>query len=420
MRGLKISLEDLEPVAEEEVYADGLRLGSLLVSSNGVSSAGGGASYVLSPDDLVVLTTAEGGFLGKGSSGAVRRATVTRTGVVLAVKEIKITSQAHLSEIRRELETLYESGDYSSSRFLVDFHGAYSHEGSVFIAMECLDGSLNEVQKPVPPRVISNIIRGVLQGLVYLHRTRHLIHRDLKPSNVLFNRTTGDIKISDFGVSSTLDGTKGDAHSFVGTVTYMSPERLRGEVYSYAADIWSLGLLAAELALGKCPFASLRGESTEARFWSLLQHLSHDGPALVLPEELDLKLVDFIAACVAKNPDQRPTCTELLQHPFMIMNINMDVPPRVRDQADREAVKEWLAATSSTSRERKGSAGTNDLQSFAGTADPTRSVSGMVSCPSTSASLWEDAARAADGAGGGRSPSRGDLNLDEELSKLLQ
>ncbi|KAG5463915.1 hypothetical protein LSCM1_00088 [Leishmania martiniquensis] len=338
MSRLKINLDAIERdggSATEGFCADGVRIGSLLVSSEGVRDSQGN-SYVLSLGDLEVIPDAEGGFLGKGSSGAVRRAIHRRSKTIVALKEIKVTGHAHISEIRRELETLH-AGD-SATPYLVTFYGAFAHEGSIYIAMEAMDGSLHELHKPVPPHVLACVTRLMLKGLTYLHRTRHLIHRDLKPSNVLYNSRTGDIKISDFGVSSNLECTKADAHSFVGTVTYMSPERLRGEHYSYGADIWSLGLVVAELAVGVRPYAGLRGGSSEARFWALLQHLNSDGAALELPPEMDSDLADFIRLCVAKSPERRPTCTELLRHRFILKHA----------AAAGEAVTEQGQTTTST------------------------------------------------------------------------
>ncbi|KPA79953.1 putative protein kinase [Leptomonas pyrrhocoris] len=318
MSRLKINLEAIERDCNtnaEGFSADGrVRVGSLLVSSEGVRDSEG-HYYELSLNDFDVVPEAEGGFLGRGSSGSVRRATHRRSSTAVALKEIKVSGKAHMSEIRRELETLH-AGD-SATPYLVNFYGAFTHEGAVFIAMEAMDGSLQEIAKPTPLPVLACITRQMLKGLFYLHRIRHLMHRDLKPSNVLYNSRTGDIKISDFGVSSFLECTKADAHSFVGTVTYMSPERLHGDSYSYGADIWSLGLVVGELALGACPFAGLRGESSEGRFWALIQHLNAAGPALELPEEMDGTLADFINACVVKSPEQRATCSELLQHPFI-------------------------------------------------------------------------------------------------------
>ncbi|CCW67057.1 unnamed protein product [Phytomonas sp. Hart1] len=362
---LKLNIDDLvrdDKLDHEDILCDeGVRLGSLLVSSQGlrtsvgVSSAMNGSSsfpqQALSLMDLVIISDDKGGFLGRGSSGTVHRAINRRTGVVLALKEIKVTRQEHLSEIRCELEALYSGGHPSCSQ-LVDFCNAFSYEGSVFIAMECLDGSLGQIRKPVPDSVLAHITKSVLHGLAYLHRTRHLIHRDLKPSNVLFNRTTGAIKISDFGLSSNLECTRGDASSFVGTVTYMSPERLKGEPYSYGADIWSLGLVVAELALGTCPYAHLHGGSIEARFWTLLQHLNSDEAALELPPEMGSSLADFITSCVAKNPEERPTCAKLLQHPFILSHCTSSESDS--DEEDRRLVREWLATSFPKSRSVKG------------------------------------------------------------------
>ncbi|RNF05837.1 protein kinase [Trypanosoma rangeli] len=331
MSGLRISLDDLESDNDDstQMIHEVLRLGEITVSAEGLTTSMG-YKYGLSPDDVIVSAT---GFLGQGSSGSVRRATHRKTGEALALKEIKITSQAHLQEIRRELETLHRDGN--NSPYLVGFYGAFCHEGSVFIAMECMDGSLASVRKPVPTGVLASIARSILRGLWDLHRNRHLIHRDLKPSNILFSRD-GRIEISDFGVSSFLECTRADAHSFVGTLTYMSPERLKGESYSFAADIWSFGLVVAELALGRCPFTDKLARAnapTEAGFWVLLQHLSSDGPVIVLPSTMDSALADFISACIEKDSQRRPTCEQLLQHPFITNAIEDD---------DRRVIREWL------------------------------------------------------------------------------
>ena len=63
------------------------------------------------------------------------------------------------------------------------------------------------------------------------------------------------MKISDFGVSGQLSHSVAKCRSWVGTVTYMSPERIRSELYSYTADIWSLGLTVVECVLGRYPYS---------------------------------------------------------------------------------------------------------------------------------------------------------------------
>ncbi|CAB0041453.1 unnamed protein product [Trichogramma brassicae] len=90
----------------------------------------------------------------------------------------------------------------------------------------------------------------VLKGLSYLRDKHAIMHRDVKPSNILVN-SAGEIKICDFGVSGQLIDSM--ANSFVGTRSYMSPERLQGTHYSVQSDIWSLGLSLVEMAIGMYP-----------------------------------------------------------------------------------------------------------------------------------------------------------------------
>ncbi len=89
-----------------------------------------------------------------------------------------------------------------------------------------------------------------MRGLSYLREQHHIIHRDVKPSNILVN-SAGEIKICDFGVSGQLIDSM--ANSFVGTRSYMSPERLQGSEYSVASDVWSLGLSLLEVSFGIFP-----------------------------------------------------------------------------------------------------------------------------------------------------------------------
>lgn len=77
---------------------------------------------------------------------------------------------------------------------------------------------------------IAPSIKKVLNGMEYLHKTIKLIHRDIKPSNLLVN-SNGLIKISDFGVSGQLMNSRDQRSTWIGTVTYMSPERLRGGMH---------------------------------------------------------------------------------------------------------------------------------------------------------------------------------------------
>jgi mitogen-activated protein kinase kinase len=99
------------------------------------------------------------------------------------------------------------------------------------------------------------------------------MHRDIKPDNILLNKK-GFVKVTDFGISKQYDGDETEkARTFLGTMTYMSPERMQGEKYSYAGDIWSLGIMLIETVTGKFPFKETKG------FLEMLEQISeHNSP----------------------------------------------------------------------------------------------------------------------------------------------
>lgn len=100
--------------------------------------------------------------------------------------------------------------------------------------------------------VLASMAAQVLQGLRFLHE-RHKVHRDVKPGNLLLN-SRGQVKLADFGVARKLGGTSDLSRTFVGTVGYMSPERIQGLRYNAKADIWGFGLSLMACALGRFPY----------------------------------------------------------------------------------------------------------------------------------------------------------------------
>lgn len=172
--------------------------------------------------------------------------------------------------------------------------------------------------------------------------------------------TEGQIKICDFGVSGELINSIAD--TFVGTSTYMSPERIQGAQYTVKSDVWSLGVSLIELALGRFPFSdnhdsdnsdledlegtlspgqpifsagkkkskedkdrkrksmgvSLQGGSRTMSILELLQHIVNEPAPRLTPEGRFPKAAeDFVDACLLKDPEARKTPKELLILPWM-------------------------------------------------------------------------------------------------------
>ena len=169
--------------------------------------------------------------------------------------------------------------------------------------------------------VLGSMAKQLLNGLRFLHSTEQL-HRDVKPANVLINNR-GELKVSDFGIAKNLKGNgekkahleDGGAHTFVGTLTYMSPERINGGRYGYAADVWSAGLTLLTTALGKLPL-----DMADGGYWSVMACVRDDEPPK-LPEgdsRWSEDFRNFIELCLIKDEKARPTCAELLKHKFVM------------------------------------------------------------------------------------------------------
>lgn len=116
----------------------------------------------------------------------------------------------------------------------------------------------------------------------------------------------------------------------------LQPERLTGEMYSFASDIWSLGISVVECATGRFPFVKRDGTAPISGFWELLNHIkSQDPPSLSTKDGFSPEISDFVAQCLCKDPNSRASAIELLSHPFIQRNVPETFP---RQQPD------WYAA----------------------------------------------------------------------------
>ena len=255
-------------------------------------------------------------ILGKGASSLVRKALHRPSSTMLAVKILNVFDKGKRDQLLRELRTLYSN----PLPWIVGFHDCLYDEGAMYIVLEYMDGgSLADVLQIVRDTgsgglselVLGKLTRHVLEGLNHLHHERHQVHRDMKPGNILLN-SSGEVKISDFGISSQLDNTNGMCSTFVGSTCYMGPERLSGRPYSYAADVWSFGLIMLELALGKYPY----GQSSS--YFKLLGDIQ-DAPPPTVPEDgaFTPHFAEFVSLCLSKDPQRRPNANELLKHPWL-------------------------------------------------------------------------------------------------------
>jgi serine/threonine protein kinase len=271
-------------------------------------------------------------------------------GVSLATKEVLVDRDEHRTSMAlRELITTYGI-DHPS---VVTCHNVFYANNAFHIVMELMDGgSLLDAMKrwvsrddsyDMPPAVLAKIASDVLHGLEFLHDHLQVVHRDVKPGNILLNRN-GEAKLADLGImtkpgqglvgpavttplactsltAASTPSAEADtpAVEWIGTVTYMSPERLTGDAYSYSADMWSLGVVLIEAAIGRYPLTELGLDTGKLQFWDLLDLVKNgENPASVLCDYGSrwVSLQAFVSRCLAKDQFDRPRASQLLDASF--------------------------------------------------------------------------------------------------------
>ncbi|KAI0032571.1 kinase [Vararia minispora EC-137] len=318
--------------------------------------------YDLRDEDLKDLNE-----LGQGNGGSVKRVEHVPTHTIMAKKIVLIDAKPSVrKQILRELQIMHNC----HSDYIVSFYGAFLSDPNICICMEFADkGSLDGIYKRIGAidiEVVALVALAVLEGLTYLYDVHRIIHRgmrlvlyltasgthlpplDIKPSNILCN-SKGQIKICDFGVSGELINSIAD--TFVGTSTYMSPERIQGAQYTVKSDVWSLGISLIELALGRFPFAdsSSDDDSDLSEFEGTLSpsrpmelppskskkerdekkakknkrkskgHIVNEPAPRLTPEGRFSRMAEeFVDGCLLKDPDVRKTPKELLQHEWIL------------------------------------------------------------------------------------------------------
>src|SRR5437016_3643617 len=179
---------------------------------------------------------------------------------------------------------------------------AFTADNQLYMVMEYVEGTTvagKLEHGAIPVSDALNYIRQVLDAVSYAHK-QNVIHRDIKPANMMLT-PQGVIKLMDFGIArSGRDPALTTAGTTMGSLYYMSPEQVRGEMVDHRSDVYSVGVSLYEMVTGQRPFQS---DSDVAIMAAHLQQMPK--PPVELRPGLPKALSDVIMIAMAKNPAQR-------------------------------------------------------------------------------------------------------------------
>ncbi|HYC70646.1 MAG TPA: protein kinase [Opitutaceae bacterium] len=259
-------------------------------------------------------------ILGRGGMGVVwlaRDEDLDRDVALKFLPDVVALDPVSVAELKRETRRNLEL----THPHIVRIYDFVQDARSAAISMEYVDGSslstlrLERPQHVFPLAEVERLFVQLADGLAYAHEKARIVHRDLKPANLMVN-SRGELKITDFGIATSIADSvsrMSGLNSSSGTAVYMSPQQMMGEKPSATDDIYALGATLYELLTGKPPFYTGN---------IILQVTQKTAPSIAARrEELGIAGLDpvpahwerAIAACLAKEPADRPQTTRALQ-----------------------------------------------------------------------------------------------------------
>ncbi|TMW57103.1 hypothetical protein Poli38472_003028 [Pythium oligandrum] len=260
--------------------------------------------------------------IGEGSFGKVYRGRRKYTGQIVALKFVskRGKSPKDLDNLRQEINILRGLNHCN----IIAMLDSFETEGEFCMVIEYAQGDLFQVlmdDHQLPEEEIRPIAIQLLQALHVLH-TNRIIHRDMKPQNILIG-SKQQIKLCDFGFARAITHDNSVLTSIKGTPLYMAPELVQEKPYNHTADLWSLGVILYELAVGKPPFYT-------DRIVSLIQMIVRE--PVQYPSTMSPDFKSFLSGLLNKDPSSRLTWPAILQHPFV-----QESKDELHDRLERES-----------------------------------------------------------------------------------
>jgi tetratricopeptide (TPR) repeat protein len=251
--------------------------------------------------------------LGQGGMGVVYKARDLKLDRLVALKFLPPSAAGDGDAERRFRKEAQTASALDHPNICTVYEIDEAEDGRPFIAMAYCDGETLKqrlARGPLPPDAAVAVAVQIVRGLAAAHE-QDIVHRDVKPGNIAL-MGDGTARLLDFGLAtlSTTFATRAEAalegptatgrgalESGAGTVAYMSPEQARGEPFDHRTDLWSLGVVLAEMVTGQLPFG---GGHAQAVLYAIL----NSEPRLA-GEPVPPALRAVLSRALQKNPARR-------------------------------------------------------------------------------------------------------------------
>ncbi|XP_062824259.1 serine/threonine-protein kinase PAK 6 isoform X2 [Anolis carolinensis] len=247
--------------------------------------------------------------IGEGSTGIVCIAREKHSGRQVAVKMMDLRKQQRRELLFNEVVIMR---DYQHDN-VVEMYKSYLVGDELWVLMEFLQGgALTDIlsQVRLNEEQIATVCESVLQALAYLH-SQGVIHRDIKSDSILLT-LDGRVKLSDFGFCAQISKDVPKRKSLVGTPYWMAPEVISRSPYTTEVDIWSLGIMVIEMVDGEPPYFS------DSPVQAMKRLRDSPPPKIKNSHKTSPVLRDFLERMLTRDPLERATAQELLDHPFLL------------------------------------------------------------------------------------------------------
>jgi serine/threonine-protein kinase len=238
--------------------------------------------------------------LGFGGMAEVRDGWDTRLNRPVAIK-LLYPGPCSQADVRERFKIEARAAAALNHPNIVGVYDFGDEDGTPFIVMERLPGDTLGDQiafGPLSQTGVYATLHSVLAALAAAH-SAGMLHRDIKPGNILLTPSTG-VKVADFGIVKTPGSAHTTTGQIVGTLAYLSPDRIAGEPAAVSDDLYAVGVVGYEALSGRKPF-------TQEEIAPLARAISEDDPPPLpyLRPDVDPRLVEVIGRAMSKDPLRR-------------------------------------------------------------------------------------------------------------------